>query len=138
MSHFTVKRGMLSAWNRVDSDGTMIKLNLVTEMCKCKGGGYSWDSIYLNGVLFSVVIMGLYNKPSRPLEVSRNKSFVQKFISGYQKSIYCHLMQFPKKLIKAVFTFTFFTPEFASPCALNGQILAYHLELSSCLKTVSS
>lgn len=43
-------------------------------------------------------------------------------------------MQFPKELIKAVFTFTSVTPEFASPCTLNGQILACHLELSSCLK----
>ena len=50
---------MLTAWNRVDSDDIIIKLNLVTKMCKSKGGGCSWDSIYLNGVLFSVVIMGL-------------------------------------------------------------------------------
>ena len=77
---------------------------------------------------------GLWNKSSRPLGDS-GKIFVQEFISGLQKCIYCHLMQFPKVLIKTVFTFTSFTQEFAFPCSLKVRFWPiHHLELLSVLK----
>lgn len=94
---------MLAAWYRIDREGTMVNARVEVAL---GDSIFKW-SLGLSGG------HGLCNKPSRPLEDSRNKSFVQNFISGYQKCIYCHLMQYSKVIIKAVFTFTSFTPEFA-------------------------
>ena len=105
---------MLSKWDRIDRGGTMVNWAWLPE--SVNGKEVALGTHVFKGSLVLSGGHGLCNKSSRPLGDSRKKIFVQELISGLQKCIYSHLMQFPKVLIK-LYLHIFYSRDLPSPIA---------------------